>query len=122
VYGACTQAIVGSSSGNLVEWYDFYCYAFFALYRRGSTRQEAGIGASVKATDTMRSGDAEAKLRDEFASAFPLSCVGHSLRTPRPRMRPYTMKEKLKITAGAVTSLVIVGWAVVLAIVFMSAL
>jgi hypothetical protein len=35
-------------------------------------------------------------------------------------MRPYTMKEKLKITAGAVTSLVIVGWAVVLAIAFMS--
>jgi MHS family alpha-ketoglutarate permease-like MFS transporter len=26
------RAIVGSSSGNLVEWYDFYCYAFFALY------------------------------------------------------------------------------------------
>jgi MHS family alpha-ketoglutarate permease-like MFS transporter len=25
------RAIVGSSSGNLVEWYDFYCYAFFAL-------------------------------------------------------------------------------------------
>ncbi|MBR0800420.1 MFS transporter [Bradyrhizobium jicamae] len=25
-------AIVGSSSGNLVEWYDFYTYAFFALY------------------------------------------------------------------------------------------
>ena len=25
-------AIVGSSSGNLVEWSDFYCYAFFALY------------------------------------------------------------------------------------------
>ena len=25
-------AIVGSSSGNLVEWYDFHCYAFFALY------------------------------------------------------------------------------------------
>ena len=24
------MAIVGSSSGNLVEWYDFYCYAFFA--------------------------------------------------------------------------------------------
>ena len=33
-------AIVGSSSGNLVEWYDFYCYAFFALtiknFRSGS--------------------------------------------------------------------------------------
>lgn len=26
------MAIVGSSSGNLVEWYDFYCYAFFAFY------------------------------------------------------------------------------------------
>lgn len=25
-------AIVGSSSGNLVEWYDFYAYAFTALY------------------------------------------------------------------------------------------
>ena len=25
-------AIVGSSSGNLVEWYDFYTYAFTALY------------------------------------------------------------------------------------------
>jgi len=34
--------------------------------------------------------------------------------------RPYTSKEKAKITAGAVASLVIVGWAVVLAIVFLS--
>src|SRR3954467_11926572 len=25
-------AIFGSSSGNLVEWYDFYVYAFTALY------------------------------------------------------------------------------------------
>ena len=25
-------AIVGASSGNLVEWYDFYVYAFTALY------------------------------------------------------------------------------------------
>ncbi|MBE9607594.1 MFS transporter [Acetobacteraceae bacterium H6797] len=25
-------AIVASSSGNLVEWYDFYTYAFFSLY------------------------------------------------------------------------------------------
>ena len=35
-------------------------------------------------------------------------------------MRPYTAKEKLKIAAGAVASLVIVGWFVVLAIVFLS--
>ena len=26
------RAIVASSSGNLVEWYDFYAYAFTALY------------------------------------------------------------------------------------------
>jgi hypothetical protein len=36
-------------------------------------------------------------------------------------MRNYSAEEKLKITAGAVASLVIVGWAVVLAIAFLSA-
>ena len=35
--------------------------------------------------------------------------------------RPTTFKEKAKITAGAVTALVIVGWIIVLAIAFMSA-
>ena len=35
-------------------------------------------------------------------------------------MRGYTTREKLKITAGAVTSLVIVGWIVVLAVAFLS--
>ncbi|MFM0227719.1 alpha-ketoglutarate permease, partial [Paraburkholderia dipogonis] len=25
-------AIVGASSGNLVEWFDFYVYSFCALY------------------------------------------------------------------------------------------
>ncbi len=25
-------AIVGASSGNLVEWFDFYIYAFCAIY------------------------------------------------------------------------------------------
>jgi len=34
--------------------------------------------------------------------------------------RPTTLKEKAKITAGAVTALVIVGWMVVLAIAFLS--
>ena len=33
-------------------------------------------------------------------------------------MRGFTTKEKVKITAGAVASLVIVGWLVVLAIAF----
>jgi hypothetical protein len=36
-------------------------------------------------------------------------------------MRPYTAKEKAKITAGAVASLVIVGWLAALAIVILSA-
>jgi hypothetical protein len=36
-------------------------------------------------------------------------------------MRPYTTKEKLKITAGAVTALVITGWLAVLALAFLSA-
>jgi hypothetical protein len=35
-------------------------------------------------------------------------------------MRSYTTKEKARVTAGAVASLVIVGWVVVLAIVFLS--
>jgi hypothetical protein len=35
-------------------------------------------------------------------------------------MRAYTFKEKTRITAGAVTALVIVGWLLVLAIAFLS--
>ena len=35
-------------------------------------------------------------------------------------MCPYTAKEKAKITAGAVASLVVVGWLAVLAIVILS--
>jgi hypothetical protein len=37
------------------------------------------------------------------------------------RHRPFTFKEKAKITAGAVASLVIVGWVLALAIAFLSA-
>jgi hypothetical protein len=35
--------------------------------------------------------------------------------------RPTTLKEKARITAGAVASLVIVAWLIVLAIAFLSA-
>jgi hypothetical protein len=35
--------------------------------------------------------------------------------------RPTTLKQKAKITAGAVTSLIIVAWMVVVAIAFLSA-
>ena len=35
-------------------------------------------------------------------------------------MREYTLKEKTRITAGAVMALVIVGWLMVLAIAFLS--
>jgi hypothetical protein len=41
--------------------------------------------------------------------------------TARRQMRDYTASEKRKITAGAVAALVIAGWAVVLAIAFLSA-
>ncbi len=37
-----------------------------------------------------------------------------------PGKRAYTKREKTRISAGAVASLVIVGWLVVLAIVFLS--
>jgi len=30
--GRRVWAIVGGSSGNLVEWYDFYVYSFTTLY------------------------------------------------------------------------------------------
>jgi hypothetical protein len=53
--------------------------------------------------------------------------VSPSLRMPGQvvtrrgfEMRAYTTKEKLKITAGAVASLVIVGWVVALATVFLA--
>jgi MHS family alpha-ketoglutarate permease-like MFS transporter len=34
--GSRIRAIIGSSAGNLVEWYDFYAYAFTALYFKDS--------------------------------------------------------------------------------------
>jgi len=39
--------------------------------------------------------------------------------SPRQQMRDYTPKEKAKITAGAVTALVIVGWLTVIAFAFL---
>jgi MHS family alpha-ketoglutarate permease-like MFS transporter len=30
--GRRIRAIIGASSGNLVEWYDFYAYAFTSIY------------------------------------------------------------------------------------------
>jgi hypothetical protein len=36
-------------------------------------------------------------------------------------MRDYTFKEKAKITAGAVSALIIVGWLVVIALAVLSA-
>ena len=39
----------------------------------------------------------------------------------RKRMRSYTLKEKAKLTAGAVTALVIVAWLVVAALALLSA-
>jgi hypothetical protein len=38
----------------------------------------------------------------------------------RQQYRPYTPKEKARITAGAAAALVIVGWMLVLAIAFLA--
>jgi len=53
--------------------------------------------------------------------ARPLCALEWKRPPTRRWMRDYTAKEKGKITAGAMTSLVIVGWAVVLALAFLSA-
>jgi len=42
-------------------------------------------------------------------------------RQVRRRMRSYGTREKLKITAGAISALVIVAWLAVLAIAFLAA-
>ena len=50
-------------------------------------------------------------------------CEGVALPVEDPAealMREYTLKEKTRITAGAVMALVIVGWLMVLAIAFLS--
>jgi hypothetical protein len=54
-----------------------------------------------------------------LASELDDSYCRHSPEGPAMD-RPYTTREKARITAGAIASLVIVGWLVVLAIVFLS--
>jgi hypothetical protein len=48
-----------------------------------------------------------------------ISISGAEGRQPRQRMRPYTTKEKAKITAGAVAALVMTGMLFVLALAFL---
>jgi hypothetical protein len=55
-----------------------------------------------------------------FASWTVISSPMNEAANPGIEMRGYTTKEKLKITAGAVSALVIVAWIAVLAIIFLS--
>src|SRR5260364_433339 len=43
-------AIVGASSGNLVEWFDFYIYAFCALYFAPDFFPEGDLTAQLMKT------------------------------------------------------------------------
>src|SRR5260363_53883 len=43
-------AIVGASSGNLVEWFDFYIYAFCALYFAPAFLPEGDLTAQLMKT------------------------------------------------------------------------
>ena len=59
-------AIVGGSSGNLVEWYDFHVYSFTALYFAGqffpkrsrsrSHKRGRRLVAAITMPDTRRAG------------------------------------------------------------------
>ena len=46
-------------------------------------------------------------------ACIPLTCFAKN-------MRSYTLKEKVKITAGAVTALVIVAWLAIIALALLS--
>ena len=52
-------AIVGASSGNLVEWYDFYAYTAFALYFAPAffPQSDPGLFAPGRRDDRLRAGD-----------------------------------------------------------------
>ena len=59
------RAVAGACAGNLVEWYDFFVYAYTAIYfsssffpaeRPGEPAPRLGGGASQSATSCARSG------------------------------------------------------------------
>ena len=50
-------AIVGASSGNLVEWFDFYVYAFCAIY----------FVSTLAAAGTLANGSAIARAVNRWA-------------------------------------------------------
>jgi hypothetical protein len=52
---------------------------------------------------------------------YPPAKVLNALTRLREKMRSYTLKEKAKITAGAVAALVIVAWLAVIALALLSA-
>src|SRR5690606_1868285 len=51
------RAIVAASSGNLVEWFDFYVYAFTAIYFAGAFFPESdGTAQLLKAAGVFAAG------------------------------------------------------------------
>src|SRR3954463_3018007 len=79
-------AIVGASSGNLVEWYDFYAYAFTSIYFASAFSPQAmrpvsywpqrGLSRWASSCDRWAAGCSDGSLLGavdlhEFASAVP---------------------------------------------------
>ena len=48
--GRRIRAIIGASSGNLVEWYDFYAYAFTSIYFAATFFPAADTAGQLLAT------------------------------------------------------------------------
>ena len=47
-------AIVGASSGNLVEWFDFYVYSFCSLYFAHISQRAKNVHADLSLYDVVR--------------------------------------------------------------------
>ena len=98
----CSQALVDDGP-----------MAAVALRRVGTSSCPLRLPARKNANDFF---DAMARLNYPSARDFtaPLTLFAKT-------MPPYTLKEKARITAGAVTALVIVAWLAILALALLSA-
>ena len=107
------KAIVGASSGNLVEWYDFYAYAFTSIYFAAaffpagdSTRQlmatvrALGVGFTYAVGNALFGGTAEyvalslkSSGREEWFAWYVTALAGvafiASLLLPDTRQKSY---------------------------------
>jgi hypothetical protein len=65
------KAIVGGSIGNLVEWYDWYAYAAFAIYFSNSFSGFGYDGAAFKYSRNFCCRFSDATSEDGFSEVLP---------------------------------------------------